>query len=86
MGSGLDRVNDTDFMTVVDEVTHKVIAVVGRRFKNDDEAVIGKSIQMRRQPLEANSVISELNGLMSSSLSEDMAEARWLSLAMSMPM
>ena len=29
-GRGLDRVDDTDLMTVINKVTNKVVAVVGR--------------------------------------------------------
>ena len=60
---GLDRVNDTDFMTIINKVTDRVVTVVGRRLKTDDAAVIRKGIQMRRQQLEAISVICEFERL-----------------------
>ncbi len=60
---GLDRVNDTDLMTFIDKVTDKVVTVVCRRFKTDDEAVIRKGIQMRGQLLEAISVVCEFERL-----------------------
>lgn len=61
-----------------------------RLLKTDDEAVFIERIEFRDQQLEAITVICELKRLneyfsMSISLSEDMADAKWLSLAISMP-
>ena len=50
-------------MTFINKETNKVVTIVGRRFKTDDEAVIRKGIQMRRQQLEAISVICEFKRL-----------------------
>jgi hypothetical protein len=50
-------------MTFIDKVTDKVVTVVCRRFKTDDEAVIRKGIQMRGQLLEAISVVCEFERL-----------------------
>ena len=85
-GCGLYRIDDTDLVIIGNKVLDQVVAVVSRRFKTDDEPVFAERIQLRGQEPEAiTSSFVNWNGSISISSSDEMAEAKWLSLAMSMP-
>ena len=55
----LDRVEDTDMKMPGNKEFNKIIAIVSRRFKTNDEAVFVKGIQDREQHTEAIIVICE---------------------------
>ena len=76
----LNGIKNTHFVILGNKVSNKVVAVVCRLHKTNDEAVLLKGIEFGPSLSFVN-----MNGSMSISPSEDRAEAKWLSLAMSMP-
>jgi len=64
----------------------KVVTVLFCGFKTNDDAVVIKKIKLEKQHVEASKSFVNRNGLMGISPSKDMAVAKGLSLAMSIPM
>ena len=84
-GRRLDRVKYTHMKGTGNKVSYKVVAIVCRRFKTDDDVVRFEGIESGNQHMEAISVIRELKRFHEYFASEEMAEAKWFSLAMSIP-
>ena len=62
-GGSPDRVEHTHFVIRSDKIPCKVIAIVCRRFKTNDEAVLLEGIEDGDQQLEAITVVRELKRL-----------------------
>lgn len=65
------------------KISYKVVAIVCRRFKTDDDVVRFAGIESGYQHIEAISVIRELKWLREYFAIRKMAEEKGLSLAMS---
>lgn len=62
-GGSPDRVGHTHFVIRSDKIPCKVVAIVCRRFKTNDEAVLLEGIEIGNQQLEAITVVRELKRL-----------------------
>ena len=62
-GRRFERVNHAHIKRFSNKVSNKVVAVVRRRFKTNDELILGKRFQFRDEHLEAIKVIQEFKRL-----------------------
>lgn len=76
---------NTHVIVTGNRISNKIVAVVCRQLKTADDSERESSTRQDYSIWTPSPSFVNLNGFMSSTSSEDMADAKWLSLAMSMP-